>query len=51
MPEKIMKLQDERNDIIRRYKRRELRSAEAIKLLRENDDKMAEAKKRRKSRA
>lgn len=45
MPKKIMKLQDERNDIIRRYKRHEIRSAEAIKLLRENDTKMADARK------
>jgi hypothetical protein len=41
----LMQLQDDRNDIVRRYKRHEIRSADAIKLLRENEKKMALAKR------
>lgn len=33
----MMKLQDERNAIIRSYKRREIHSKDACRLLREND--------------
>ena len=46
MAEKIlMKLQDERNDIVRQYKRHEIRSKDAIGLLKENEKKMTEAKR------
>lgn len=46
MAEKIlMQLQDERNAIVRQYKRHEIRSKDAIRLLRENEKKMTEAKR------
>ena len=41
----LMKLQDERNDIVRQYKRHEIRSKDAIRLLKENEKKMTEAKR------
>lgn len=41
----LMDLQDERNAIVRQYKRHEIRSKDAIRLLRENEKKMTEAKR------
>lgn len=41
----LMELQDERNAIVRQYKLHEIRSKDAIRLLKENEKKMTEAKR------
>ena len=45
MEKMLMKLQDERNAIIRSYKRREIHSKDACRLLRENDVKQKLARR------
>lgn len=46
MKDTLMRLQDERKEIVRKYREREISSKDAIKLLRENDQKKLRAKRR-----
>lgn len=48
MAEKMMKLQDERKEILRSYRQKEIRSADAIRLLRENDEAVAALRRQQK---
>ena len=47
MAKKLMQLQDQRKEILKRYRNHEIQSKEAIRLLRENDDAVAKIQKKR----